>query len=442
MSPILRHLILVIAALLLTLCLGYYAERKLHAVDAACYTAAGRLLHAWGPGEYAQLHRPGQPIRTETIHQRRISRLCPPVHFIVWDGDPEAAELPLRQELATVLHCLATKLGVRCLALSSPLLWQDEQGEMTRHMLERSLAEFRHVGIGLAGRSAPQSQETPPLLTAALIPLANISGDASGLPSANSPLPYSLPPLAEGTMHAAPDYLEDEALLQDTATTRALSLPLLLRWNTAIYPSLPLRLALAELGLTPADVHVRLGKSIRIGSLVLPLDAHGRTPLGAARAVALPVEQALTAYMPLPEAAQRCAVLSRSFSASSSAPRAERLAGTLSLLLSQETGSLVPRQRAAGGHLLEQNGVQASLTGRLCGILFLFALLYALPYLSPLWRRIALSALPGLLVCTAWICLNHGAWVSLCAPLAMWCLLALFARLIPRPSPLNAPTLW
>lgn len=444
MSPTLRYTIRIAACLIILLAVGYWAERHLARADAWCYTSAGRLFGGWKAGEYAQLHRPGQPIEQEPVVLRRMKRHCPPVHYVVWSeaARGEAQPLPKRQELATILHCLATKLGVQSVAVSCPLMWEDEQGEMAGHMLQRAFEGFRHVGLGFAGRSAPQAQATPELLLPAVIPAAQVSGDAAGLPSANTPQPYSLLAPLAATLLPAPDQVEDEKLIRDAVATRGLSLPLLLRWNGEVLASLPLRLALAELGLSPADVHVRLGKTLRVGGRVLPLDAYGRTPLGAARAVPLPLEDVLTAYMPLPEEAQRCAALCRAAEPQAAEPRAACLAATLSQLLSREEESLIPAERPAGGHLMEQSLMQTSLTGRLACIALALALL-VLPPLMPRAARLAVViALPVLAVAAACYAAQGGVWLSICACLVCAGLLPLLHLFLSPPRTAQQPTLW
>lgn len=443
MSHTARYTLSLAAWLLLLLATGYWAESRLSGADACCYTAAGRLLRDWPAGDYAQLHRPGTPVLRERVVLRRPLRHYPPVPYIAWDSElptPDSpAELPLpkQQELATILHCLATKLGVQSVAISTPLAWEDASGEMSGQMLRRALTKFHHVGVGIAGRSAAQAQALPELLAGAVIPTAQVQGDHSCLPAANTPLPYDLP--ADTALLAAPDYMEDEALL---STTRGLSLPLLLRWNGQVLAALPLRLALAELGLTPADVHATLGKTLRIGKRVLPLDAHGRTPLGAARAEALALEDALTAYMPLPPASQRCAVVCRPFAPASAAPRAACLAATLSQLLSTEGEQLLPTERAAGGHLMEHALVHTSLTGRLSTAILILALLVLLPRLPRPWRTVALAALPALLLPAAALCAADGVWLSLCAWLLCCALLAAATCQLSRIPRTQEPTLW
>lgn len=444
MSHSTRHTLCIAAWLLLLLGAGYWAESLLTGADACCYTAAGRLLRYWPAGDYAQLHRPGQPVLREEITLRRPRRQCPTVHYIAWNNAPGDAAAPptppKQQELATLLHCLATKLGVQSVAISSPLEWEDEQVEMAGHMLQRALSEYRHACVGIAGRSAATAQHTPELLSSAAIPAAQVQGDTTALPAANTPLPYSLPSPGDAPLLTAPDYLEDEALL--SSATRGLSMPLLLRWNGQVLAALPLRLALAELGLSTADVHVKLGKTLRVGDRLLPLDAHGRTPLGAAHAEPLAIEDVLTAYMPLPAAAQRCAVVCRAFTPEPVDSRAACLAATLSQLLSTGSDQLIPTERTAGGHLLEHARIHSSLTGRLITIALFLGLLLLLPRLPRPWQKTALAALAAALLLGAALCAAYGAWLSLCAWWLCWALLSAATYQLSTLRRHHEPSLW
>lgn len=443
MSHTHRRILSIVVWLFVIFAGGYWAEHGLRRVDECCYTAAGRVFGGWREGEYAQLHRGEEPVHNENVVLRRRVRQCPPVRYVDWRDNEQGEEqpLPMRQELATILHCMATKLGVRSVAVSTPLVWEDEQGKMSELMLQRAMAAFQHVGVGIAGRSAPQAQSTPEMLKDAIIPADHVRGDAAGLPSANMPQPYSLPLAPELPLAAAPDRLEDEVMIRDAGLTRGLSVPLLLRWNGEVMAALPLRLALAELGLSTADVQVRLGKSLRVGQLILPIDVHGRTPLGTARALPLAVEDVLAAYMPLPEAEQRCAALYRP-QMGGGADRAARLAATLSVLLSREQEMLVPAVRPAGGHLFEQSLIHSSLTGRLAVVALMPALLLILLRLPSRRLHVSLLCLPVFLLALAWWLGARGSWVCLSSWGVGWALLALAAlHLSHKPRP-QEPTLW
>lgn len=426
MSFFSRYVIKLILVIDLILVLGLLAEQKLTVVDAGLYTAFGRFS-GWEKGEHAQLHTPDTPVQKEEVLRPRRTRHYPCVGYTVWENEPPpghaALPLPRLQELATILHCMAAKANVRAVAVSTPLAWEDRSDRMARLMVSRAVQELRHVALGLPARTAAQAETTPSQLSQIAIPAAQIQGSTSSLPSANKPLPYQPPTSdeAEAALLWAPDYIEDEPLTHDADS--GLSLPLLARWNGEVLPTLPLRLALAQLGLSPADVQVRMGKSIRLGQRLLPLDAHGRTPLGAARVRPMPLSEVLTARPETSQSAVELAVLTRTFSPAEKGLRAKRLAGTLSLLLSTESDTYLPTERPKGGKLMELNFMQANTAGRVLLAAIVICALIWLPML-PLRKRS--MALAGLLLAILSLALSWAAydtWMSLCAWLICWALL-------------------
>lgn len=418
MSPLSRHIIKLIFLVDVILALSILAEQKLSQVDAAFYTALGRLTgHA--SGDYAQLHTPGAPVQMEKVILREQKSFYPTVRHIVWvaDGREDLPSLPLPklQELATILNCLKNKIGVSDVGVSTPLMWEDERDEMAHHMLTRALQGYHHVCLGLPARNAAQAEATPEQLKAAIIPARQIEGNPAALPYANTPLPYHSPVADASALLWAPDYVEDEPNSRDAAQgVQGLSAPLLMRWKGDVLPTLPLRLALAKLGLSPADVQVRLGKSIRIGKRLLPLDAQGRAPLGAARVKPTPLAEVLSAP-PATGQEPGAAILSRAFTPEHSSKRGEQLAATLSLLLGNEEEAYIPTERPAGNMLLELNPLQSALAGRLLIAALVVCALVWLPLLPARRRYAVLGGVAGLffITCLVWFCL--GMWASLSA---------------------------
>lgn len=435
MSPLCRHIIKIILLADVILALSLLAESKLQEADAAIYTMLGRLgSHA--PEDYAQLHTPNTPVRMENtlLHVQRIT--CPTIHHIHWvaDGADNLTALPLPklQELATILNCLERKRSVKAIGVSIPLMWEDEQSEMAHHMLALALKGYRHVCLGLPARNAAQAEATPELLKAIAIPAHRVEGNPAALPYANTPLPYNSPVADPATVLWAPDYVEDEPTpRKDEQSVQGLSAPLLMRWKGEVLPTLPLRLALAELKLSPADVQVRIGKSIRLGKRLLPLDAQGRTPLGAARVVNLPLADALAAP-PSPAQGEHIAILSRAFTPEHTARRGEQLAATLSVLLSSAEDTYMPSERPAGNMLLELNPLQSSLAGRILIAVLVVCALAGLPRLAKRQRVLILAGVGFLFLLCCPIGYSMGVWFSVCAGVLLLGLLAGAVYLLSR----------
>lgn len=424
MSLIVRYVLKLSVVLLAIYVVGVAVERRFAGVDAWVYSLAGRMA-GWEKGESAQLHRPGQPVVMEQRVVERLVRHYPVVYYTLWDDDALATEAtlpkPKIQELATILHCLSNRVGVRAIGVSCPLMWEDADDLMAHHMLSRALQSTKQAVLGMPGRMAAQAAATPDLLSQAVIPPACIQGQVSGLPSANTPLPYHIP-LAEGSPLWAPDYVEDELMVQ--GATQGNSLPLLCRWNGVVMATLPLRLAMAELGLKAEEVHVRLGKSIRLGNRLLPLDAHGCTPLGAARTQHLPLAEVLAPRHTAGESGRGgFAIVSRPYAPGQADARAVRLAATVSALMSSDQRVYIPTDRPKGNHLLELNFLQASVAGRLITLALMAGWLIWLPMLPRrMWRGCWLGV--GCFMVAAVLVWGHyGVWASLSAGLCVWLLI-------------------
>lgn len=430
MSRLTRYILQLILYADIILAVGLLAEQKLAGVDAALYAAVGSpCAHAISPATLQQSRK--QTSDSETVLLQRHTRSYPAVGYTVWSEAADGAELalPKIQELATLVHCLTTKHSVQAVAVSVPLEWQDSDDRMAHYMLGKALREARCVVVGMAGRTAALAAPTPEGLADA-IPPDHISGSVGTLASANTPLPYCLPAQDAQPLYA-PDYVEDEPLTHGEDAAQGLSLPLIMRWNGAVLPTLPLRLALAAQGLTAADVRVRMGKSLMIGRKIWPIDAHGRTPLGAARAQAMPVETALTAPRNAPSPAY--AVISHAFSPTHSGQRGERLAATVSALLSSDTISYIPTVRpVAQAATAELNPLQRTLIGRIALIAAVACLLIWLPQLTRRTRRRILGALGAGILLLGIVWETMGLWMSVSAWVLCWLLTMAACRLLTR----------
>lgn len=414
-------------------------SRLLQGVDEKLFSEIGRLL-GWGAAENVQLHRPGEPIATREIVEEKRRLLCPLVGTVSLHEEATRdcfAALPLGpQDMAVLLRYLS-RSGATTLGISSPLTWQDESGDMARQMFCQSMGSFRHAVLGLRGHTAAQADFTPVVLRHYAIPEGQVEGDSSGLPSANKALPNGLAATPDALQVAwAPDWLEDEPLTQRSPSLEQLSLPLLVRWNGEIMPTLPLRLALERLGLTPADVSVRLGKDIRFAGRSLPLDEHGRTRLTHARTRDIPLSEVVR---PVGETAKEdagnpaphilatlnedgCVILGEPLSGKADPARLTRLAATFSQLAGKEKVEYVRTHRPVGSRVLELSPHQQGWLAAGTALISLGLALWLLPWL-PAWLRylLMLALLVGLLR-ESTLQAQEGMWFSLAASLLCWLL--------------------
>lgn len=351
----------------------------------------------------------------------------PEVAYVYWDtgaepGSADASSAKM-QELATILHCLKTRNGVCRVGVSSPLTWQDEQDEMARVMLSGTLESLQGVTVGLRGYNAVQAQETPRELRGGAFPAEQVEGDTSRLPSANHARVFRLPAGMEKSFTMVPDYVEDELLTEAEAQQRHLSVPLVVKWNDGVWPTLPLRMAMEQLGLKEGDVWVKPGKALRLGKRTLPLDERGRTPLGAARMHALDLRELLSTDGVGQKKVAESALIVRP-QLHSGEERAQRMARTLSLLLAEEKVTYLPGMRPENARVLEQNSLQSTVVGRvilavLIGLCMLW--LPKLPGLFPgLMRSTLLLAGLASFWLLSWLWLRQGMWMSISTWVLCW----------------------
>ncbi len=411
--------------------------------DTRLFDALGHRFAHWSTDEHAQLVLPGAKVQTEQIPVEHRTLHCPPVGTLELD-DPTCrdffAALPLGpQDLAVLLNRMRQD-GVETVGISSPLTWTDEAGDMTRQLLCKVLTGFHNPVLGLRGRTAAQADFTPVILRDYAVPDSQISGDPTGLPSANRPLPNGLTDTPDSLgVPWAPDWLADEPLTQQAPELETLSFPLLVRWNGQTMPTLPLRLALAHAGLTARDVHVRIGQDIRFGSRTLPLDAHGRTRLREGEGVAVPLNLAELGKGDgglSKQLGQRgCVVLEQPAGTSTTGDtrRLTLLARTLSQLVGEEKTHYTTEERPIGGKVLQMDEEQESMSFHAWVAVALALLLLLLPHLPGLLRFLTTLGLLGLIPWWAVRALQAGEWVSLTTALTCWGLFFL-ALLFLRPK--------
>lgn len=441
--PPVRHL----AAILFWFCalsfVAWFATPRLFNADLALYRAAAERSD-----EPLRLLLPGEGPRTfKVLTPHRVPEY-PPVYCTVWDSDLDESPTPdpKIQELATILHCLSSRHAIHHVALSSPLTWLDEDNETVHLMLDNALGSLKHLSVGLQAHNAAQAQVTPQHLKDSAIPPDHLEGDPSGIPTANMARPYHLPHRVDDSVGPAPDFVEDELLSREEADARGLSLPLLVRWNDDVLPTLPLSMVMHYLGITTADLHVHFGRYLQLGDRTLPLDAHGRTPLGAARAELLPLQEALHPTVNAPQSsssAGKIAVLFRPSLTNTPANRGELIAASISCLLAQDHTTYMPGTRTEQAHFLRLTPLQASPIGlAILALLTLFALIF-LPRISLLLRlTLMVAGLAGIWL-LAWLSYRSGLWISLSSWLLCWLLLFLaLSALAPRRLPPPPPTLW
>ncbi len=423
---------------LLILSVWLLARHACVETDTQLFDHLGHRFAQWAEQEHAQLVLPGDKVKTEPITVEHRSLHCPPVGTLELDDATCRqffAALPLGpQDLAVLLNRMQQD-GMTTVGISSPLTWPDEAGDMTRQLLCKVLGGFSNPVLGLRGRTAAQADFTPVILRDYAVPDSQITGDPTGLPSANRPLPNGLTTTPDSLgVPWAPDWLQDEPLTQYASELESLSFPLLVRWNGQTMPTLPLRLALAHAGLSAADVHVRIGKDIRFGKRTLPLDNHGRTRLTEGVAIPLNLAELGSADGGLKKqfGERGCAIIEQPAGPRGDTRRLNLLARTLSELAGIEKIHYTTEQRPIGGKVMQMNTQQQGWHFLAWGAAALALALLIFPHLPWLLRLLGCLGLLGLIAHWAITALQAGVWVSLTAALICWGLF-LLSTLFLRP---------
>lgn len=417
---------------------SWFATKDLFTgADTAMLDAIGHL-HGWNKHEHAQLHLPGKDLQMETVLNEKRILICPPVGKVELNESTTQncfAALPLQtQDMAVLLRYLS-QAGVRSVGVSAPFVWQEEPGDMARQMFCQALQGFDNAVIGLRGRTAAQADFTPVALRNISIPSDQVEGDPTGLPAANKPYQNGLAAAPDALKVTwAPDWLDDEPLTQKPSSLAEISYPLLMRWNGETIPTLPLRLALMHLGLTPADVGVRLGRDIRFGGRILPLDEHGRTRITHASTTDIPLADIVGGSSEKVKALgeKPCVIISQPHEGKESTARLQLLSLTTSQLIGKEKIEYTKTSRPCGGKVLEP--AQAQITpwiAIMTAACIAFALI-VLPWLPGILRFLAILGSLAVLYWQAKVCVLNNVWFSLSAALICWAFWAL-ALILLRP---------
>lgn len=442
---LLRHSLSLIFWVCALVAVGFITADKLRPADAELYRTLGvKLLH-WSSSDTLYMGQYGESLPIEEVLIPRRVRDYAPIAYLSWgpsladDNGSDSPPRPRLQELATILSCLAVKADTSAVGIACPLTWADADQEMPPHMLSLALQKIAHTAIAQPPGQDENEQPLPRELLSAAIPPAQIEGDINSLPAANAPGSFEMPHAVTDKLLWAVSALPEPGEISASAT---LSCPLLVRMGEHVLPTLPLRLALAALGLSPSDVHVQPGQTIRIGERTLPLDARARTPLGGAMAHRLSLTELLTA----PDSARipgaNCVILTRQ-GADYTDDHADLLARTVSLLLAHESVMRLPTRRTVAKHGLSLNFIQGTIPGRVLLVGLGICVLLWLPLLRRTLRLLLITAigLGGAGLLYVWLLL--GIWASVCAWGACWLtlILAQWALTPGKPKP-EPPKLW
>ena len=368
-----------------------------------------------------------------TVETRHLE--CPTVAALELDEATSAdcfAALPLGPQDTAVLLNKLSEQGIRNLAISSPLAWQENAPPIARQMVALGFTRFEHTTVGLRGRTAADADFTPAVLMSSRIPAEQVEGDTSGLPSCNKVIENDLLYISEAQQLCwAPDRLDDERLTQNPTSFTERSFPLLVRWNGEILPTLPLRLAMQIKGLSPSNLRIRMGKDIRLGDITLPLDEHGRTKLPQATISTLKATDVIDGRQ-TDTAKATIALLSQPTDGKAEERRPQLLAATISQLCATEIVEQHTEPGAPGQSLMHHNPVKGWLPLCILALAALFAV-RVLPFFPAILRHMVLLATLCGIFWYAHEMMQQGSWFHITTAVVTWLVLCL-ALAVLRPT--------
>lgn len=399
-----------------------------------------RMLHLLAPGEKQPV---SDPIPVETVRLE-----CPTVGMV--DLRPEqlkdsfAAVEWSAQDFAALLKKIS-ETGVRQLAISAPFIWEGGTQSAGQFLLCATLNNkklFDRVVLGMRGRTTAQADLTPIQFRSYVIPTSQVKGDTSLLPSANRQVENDLDTADETTaLTWAPDWIDDEELTQNPTALEDRSFPLLVRWNGEILPTLPLRLALEIRNCPIEKVQVELGKEIRLDTLVLPIDSHGRVTVQGVAVQALNLTGIIEGTEKLKEAAQphSVAVLMQPLHAKEPAERLKLMASSLSQLCAQEIHETVIRPGVPLPSLWYAPLLPSTSVRIMTVLLVLLAALRIIPSMPFMLRALTMLGSLAWVLYMAWERMLQGQWFHLGSILVVWCL---FVFIMPTLKPLRKKSIF
>lgn len=262
---------------------GTVIDRSFFALTSRCFTKPPFFIT--GKGSHESPHT----LRTPN---KQAAPPSDPLLDIAITDDPDLifqTSPPSPVDFAIILKNLQ-RLGSKSVAIGMPLAWPSPD-VISLVALDRQLDALSSVVTAAPLSRSPVPSPLPPAFRRASVPVSEIHGNTRNLPLVNR---VSVPDavLGKTTSWAGFTALESEP---DSGSTH-----LLARWEDRVVFSFHLLAALADLGGTPSQIEVHMGRYISLGKdgPYIPIDSFGRItikPSAKNESASIPAEKLLDA---------------------------------------------------------------------------------------------------------------------------------------------------
>lgn len=232
--------------------------------------------------EYADLQYKGEneegTISIQPYKRTELPRI--PIISIDKNSSMEAfSNYPAQPMDWAVIFYRLRNLGVDHIGILSPLVWDEHPNDIVTEALSHELKAFPSWKIGKTLSLSARESLLPKQWEQQALSKDQYVGNTKKLPSANKF--YGETPQLSEDIAIVPSIIENDDLFSPASHQQ--SMPLFIRWQDSILPTLPLLIALDAMHLTTKDIYVHFGGSLRLGNKInIPIDEIGRIPLSLA----------------------------------------------------------------------------------------------------------------------------------------------------------------
>lgn len=255
---------------------GILAGGLFSSLDAHFYFSLFRMEN---PKGYASMEYKGEPEPGVILIQpgKKIPLPSIPVISIDKKSSGESfSSYPAQPMDWAVLFFRLRNMGASHIGVVSPMTWDSAPDDIVSEALSHELEAFKSSRIGKTLTLSARESLLPEQWNELALNKDQYVGDTKNIPAANKF--YGEAPQLAKTISVVPSLVENDDVF--TSPDGKKSMPLFVRWNQSLLPTLPLLVTLDAMNLTLKDVYVHFGGVLRLGDRIrVPIDESGRIPL-------------------------------------------------------------------------------------------------------------------------------------------------------------------